>query len=333
MKNVLINLRKSLKLLILLGLAFFIIFVIMYFVYKPVYIVTLNGETLGYIEDKSQLQDKINEYMKSGNNDDVAFIEFDALPMYETCFSRKDNETSDSEILDTILATGTPYYKYYAILEDSEEKYYVKTYEEAENVISDLREKESTNIDSITYVVKYEAEKKDFTGKDDIVAALFKEPVKQPVVNTRTSTYKSYASTGTVNTSQTSSSDYTPIGVSLAMPVGGTITSRYGYRSRGFHTGLDIATSMGTPISAAAGGTVSFAGWKGSYGNLVVIDHANGVQTYYAHCSELYVSAGTYVSQGQTISAIGSTGNSTGPHLHLEVRVDGVCQNPQNYVY
>ena len=99
------------------------------------------------------------------------------------------------------------------------------------------------------------------------------------------------------------------------------------------HTGLDIATSTGTPVAAAASGTVTFAGWKGSYGNLMVITHSNGVQTYYGHCSKLYVSAGTTVSQGQTIAAVGSTGNSTGPHLHLEVRVNGVAYNPQNYVY
>ena len=66
---------------------------------------------------------------------------------------------------------------------------------------------------------------------------------------------------------------------------------------------------------------------------MIVITHSNGVQTYYGHCSKLYVSAGTTVSQGQTIAAVGSTGNSTGPHLHLEVRANGVAYNPQNYVY
>ena len=99
------------------------------------------------------------------------------------------------------------------------------------------------------------------------------------------------------------------------------------------HTGLDISASTGTPIKAAAGGTVTFSGRKGSYGNMVVITHSNGVQTYYAHCNSLNVSAGQTVSQGQTIGTVGSTGNSTGPHLHLEVRVNGVAYNPQNYVY
>ena len=106
----------------------------------------------------------------------------------------------------------------------------------------------------------------------------------------------------------------------------------YGRRSSGFHTGLDFATSTGTPIYASAAGTVKFAGTQGGYGKLVIIDHGNGYQTYYAHCSALYVTAGQYVNQGENISAVGSTGNSTGPHVHFEVRYNGNTQNPQNYI-
>ena len=78
-------------------------------------------------------------------------------------------------------------------------------------------------------------------------------------------------------------------------------------------------------------GTVAFSGWKQSYGKLITIDHGNGVYTYYAHCSSLYKSAGEYVSQGEIIGTVGSTGNSTGPHLHIEVRVNGVAYNPIDY--
>jgi murein DD-endopeptidase MepM/ murein hydrolase activator NlpD len=91
---------------------------------------------------------------------------------------------------------------------------------------------------------------------------------------------------------------------------------------------------MGTPVAAAAGGTVTYARYNsGGYGNLVIIDHGNGIQTYYAHNSKLYVSEGQTVSQGELISAMGSTGMSTGSHLHWEVRINGVAQNPQNYLY
>ena len=127
---------------------------------------------------------------------------------------------------------------------------------------------------------------------------------------------------------------------SFIWPVHGTITSNFGYRSifgsYSSHRGLDIATSYGTAIAAADGGTVVFAGratgsyW--SYGNLVIIDHGNGLQTYYAHCSSVLVSAGDKVYQGQTIARVGSTGRSTGNHCHFEVQKNGTPVNPYNYL-
>ena len=100
------------------------------------------------------------------------------------------------------------------------------------------------------------------------------------------------------------------------------------------HTGLDIAAPKGTPIKAASSGTVTYSGnANDGYGNYVVISHGNGVQTVYAHCSRLLVSKGQHVSQGEVIAKVGSTGNSTGNHLHLEIRKNGVSYNPQYYLY
>ena len=127
------------------------------------------------------------------------------------------------------------------------------------------------------------------------------------------------------------SRDYGGSGM-LAWPYNGTITSRYGYRSFGWHSGLDIAGPTGSPIVAAESGTVFFAGWSGAYGYLVKIDHGDGLVTYYAHCSEMYVSAGSTVAKNDVIAAIGSTGNSTGPHVHFEVRFDGITYDPLNYL-
>ena len=95
---------------------------------------------------------------------------------------------------------------------------------------------------------------------------------------------------------------------------------------------MDIKASYGASIKAADGGTVTFAGWKGTYGNLVIITHDNGTQTYYAHNSSLLVSAGEKVYQGQVIAKAGSTGRSTGNHCHFEVRVNGSAVNPLNYL-
>ena len=122
-------------------------------------------------------------------------------------------------------------------------------------------------------------------------------------------------------------------------PVSGTITSRFGYRSSpgGIgstnHKGLDIAAPNGTLIYAAADGTVEFSGYKGSLGKLVIINHGNGVKTYYAHCSSLKVSAGQKVSAGTNIATVGKTGTATGYHLHFEIRVNGTSVNPQKYIY
>lgn len=112
------------------------------------------------------------------------------------------------------------------------------------------------------------------------------------------------------------------------------ISSRFGWRThpvhggRSFHTGVDLACPSGTPIKAAADGLVIHSGWYGVYGNTVIIDHGGGVSTVYAHCSTLRVSRGRTVKQGQTIAAVGSTGLSTGPHLHYELRKNGRPQNP-----
>ena len=335
MRDLLVYLRKSIKIILLLAIAFLIIIGILYISFKPMYAVKLNGEVIGYTDAKKQLEEKIENYRKNGDGDKIAFLELDAMPEYEIIYSKKDLQANENTVFDTVIATGTPYYKSYAILVSGEEKYYVDTYQECEKIVADLKEKKSTNADQISFNAKYSTEQMEKKTTDDVVSALFiAPPVEKPkVVAKRTTTTTTTTSVGTVNTSQTVSYGAPALGFSLIRPTSGTITSRFGRRSSGTHTGVDIANSKGTPIAAAASGVVSFAGRKGGYGNLVVINHANGVQTYYAHNNSIVVSAGQTVSQGQIISYMGSTGNSTGPHLHLEVRVNGVCQNPQNYVY
>jgi murein DD-endopeptidase MepM/ murein hydrolase activator NlpD len=114
-------------------------------------------------------------------------------------------------------------------------------------------------------------------------------------------------------------------------PVSGPITSGFGWRWGRIHEGIDIGAACGTPIRAAASGTVVYAGWMDGYGNIIVIDHGGGMATAYAHQSALYVGGGS-VSQGQTIGAVGSTGHSTGCHLHFEVRVNGTPVDPLGYL-
>ena len=119
-----------------------------------------------------------------------------------------------------------------------------------------------------------------------------------------------------------------------AWPLKDSFTRTTGFETRwgDFHQGVDLACSQGTNIYAADGGTVTTAGYSGTYGLLVVIDHQNGQETRYAHCSKLLVNVGDKVFQGQHIAEVGSTGRSTGPHLHFEIRINGTPKNPYNYL-
>ena len=118
----------------------------------------------------------------------------------------------------------------------------------------------------------------------------------------------------------------------LSWPVSGPVTSGFGSRWGRMHEGIDIAVGQGTPVHAAAAGTVIYAGWMEGYGNLVAIDHGNGLSTAYGHNSALACSVGQTVSAGQVIAYSGSTGHSTGPHVHFEVRVNGSPVDPLGYL-
>lgn len=331
LKNTVVHLRTGFKFALLLIIGIAIISFLIFVVYKPMYSVTLDGEFLGYTSDKSELQTKISEYVKSGDSQNVAFVEIEKLPEYSMCLLKKGLTANDDEIFSHVISTGTPYYKYYAVLENGVEKCYVPTYTEADNIVNQLKEKESDNKDSVTYMVKYDTTLSDFIDTDTAVASLYVEPKR----NSKT---PSTTTTGRPTVVYKNSS----LGLAMIQqPVTGSITSRFGVSSRirvSTHTGLDIAAASGTPVIPVAPGTVTYAGYKGSLGKLVIINHGKNdagqtIETYYAHNSRLNVNVGDVVNANSIISYVGSTGNSTGPHLHLEIRINGKAVNPQNYLY
>ena len=124
----------------------------------------------------------------------------------------------------------------------------------------------------------------------------------------------------------------------MVWPAEGEITSPFGWRvhpifgTQRLHTGIDIGADYGDATRAADGGVVIHSDWMGGYGNAVIIDHGNGISTLYAHNSQLLVSEGQTVAKGQTVARVGSTGYSTGPHLHFEVRQNGTPVNPSNFL-
>ena len=129
-------------------------------------------------------------------------------------------------------------------------------------------------------------------------------------------------------------SDSAPHTTPSIWPAAGYVSSPYGLRFNGteFHQGIDIAADMGTPIVATADGVVTAAGWNGGYGNMVDVDHGGGIVTRYGHASAVAVTVGQQVRRGEVIAYVGSTGRSTGPHVHYEVRVDGQPVNPAGYL-
>lgn len=312
--------------------------------YKPAYRVTVNGETIGYIANKSEFNSKVDEYINT-NEEYVAFKTVSGEQSYNLEFIEQDIEINEEKVLGFIKENTETFYTMYAIVVNDEVTQSVKTEEEAQKIIDDLNSKYEKYDINIGIRQIYSTEKPDIVEGTVAIAQITNDKINsivtsrsstttRKVSNTKTST-KSTTNTQTTNTDVKKESNANGI-VFACQPVSGKISSKFGARSSrrsSAHTGLDIATAKGTGIKVVANGTVTFSGNSGSYGKLLKVSHGNGIETWYAHCNELYVSAGQTVSAGQVIAAVGSTGNSSGPHLHLEIRINGTAVNPQKYMY
>ena len=333
--------KEAMKTLKLITIGSAIVITVVCIKYRPVYKVTISGETIGYVENRELIEKKIEKYMDSTEGN-VAFREIANLPEYEFKLINRDKNVSNQEVMLAVENLTTTTYKFYAVTSDGQQKAVVSTQNEAESIINEIKADLNKDVDLKLGIVEvFQNNKEGISSKETATNTLneFKvakvteyenkkaEEAKKRAAAARAKSLASVATsapTGNLN------------GLALAIPVNGSVSSRFGSRGgsrSGAHTGLDISTSTGTGIRPVAAGTVVYAGYRGSYGNLLIIDHGNGVQSYYAHCNALYVSNGQQVGAGSTIAAVGSTGNSTGPHLHLEIRINGTPVNPQNYIY
>ncbi len=307
--------KETLKIfnIILLALGFIIAIVLIK--YKPMYEVKISGEEVGYIENKKALNEIINENIENYKNKSISKIELTKSPEYELKLVERTKENNESEILIAVQKELEITYKYYEIAFNEESIENVETLETAEQIINEIKE----------------------TTDGEIICT----------VNEKTTKNIEEFNTNTLEVAKTNIIEKLDIdtteaisnvnGIKIAtLPVSGNISSRYGVSSSirsSTHTGLDIAAATGTPIKVIANGTVTHAEKSGAYGYLVKVDHGNGVETWYAHTSKMYVKPGQEVKSGDTIALVGTTGNSTGPHLHLEIRINGKHVNPQQYLY
>ena len=309
------------KLLTVVAVASIIILAIMLVKYKTVYKVSISGQEVGYVLNKSEFEKLIEEkIIKAQSN--IAYVDIEE-PTYELMLTSSACDTNEQEIFDIINQSAVTTYKVYEIAVNGANVVYVNSIEEAEETVNEIKQENENNLDNININVN-EIYTQDINAVNQVVEVA-------TAINTTD------AKITEVIKEQAKIKAATLDGVYFSVkPVSGNITSRYGtvesVRDH-THAGLDIAAPYGTTIVAAADGEITYSGWMSGYGNLIIIDHGNGIQTYYGHCSKLYAKVGDEVKAGNTIAAVGSTGNSTGNHLHFEIRKNGTTLNPQKYLY
>lgn len=311
--------------LIALGIISAIIFI----KFKPIYQVSISGQEVGYIESKTELEDNVKQTINE-NNENVDSVKITIEPEYELKLVNRTIETNEEEVASAITKDMIVTYKYYEIALNESVIDTVSTIEDAEELINEIKENKQEELEqnniNLTVTEKYTEETVE-TSTIEIARVNLNSKVDTAIEEekARKEEEERIKNMPDVN------------GIKLATaPITGTITSRYGVSSSirsSRHTGLDIAATKGTPIKVVADGTVTFARYNGSYGYLVKVNHGNGVETWYAHTSKMYVTVGQEVKAGDVIALVGSTGNSTGPHLHFEIRINGEHVNPQNYLY
>ena len=291
--------------------------------YKPAYKVTLAGEYLGVVESKEIVDNRIDKFLND-NSGNVAYREITAMPEYEYKLMSRNVKTEEAKVVAAVQGKVNTTYRYYAVTVDGETKGILNSEQEANEVINKIKVDlmEGVNFD-IGMAEVFTNEKNTSTDVEvtntlNSIKLAKEDAYKKEQEQAKTAAKRRMLAQArtTVPTSGISGNLQ---GMNLVIPVNGTVTSRFGTVSSirsSSHTGLDISTSRGSGIRPIANGTVVFAAYKGSYGNLVIIDHGNGVQSYYAHCNALYVSNGQAVDTNSVIAAVGSTGHSTGPHLH-----------------
>ena len=315
--------KEMVKVFSIMAIGLGLIIAIIMIKYKPTYEVNIQGVKLGYVNSKNSFEEKISQEIVNQVGANIDFVQLNVQPEYELKLMSKNQETNENEIIAKLKNETSITYKYFAVTLDNDVKSCVNTIDEAKKVVEDIKSEYSNEIELNLQVIEKFTNNLQEINTETVEVA---ETELQKAVDLKIEDNNAIK----IN------------GIKLAaMPIDSRVntivSSRFGEISsvrKSAHKGLDLACAVGTDIKVISNGTVSFSGYDATgLGYAIKVDHGNGVQTVYGHCSKLYVSVGQTVSAGDIIAAVGSTGNSTGPHLHLEIRVNGVPMNPQWYIY
>lgn len=291
--------------------------------YKIVYKVTISGEEVGYVSSKYKFEKLIDEQIINKNELNIAYVNISEYPEYQIILASNSEKTNEEEIFTKINKEAVTTYKLYEIAVEGNIAVYVNSIQEAEETVAKIKEENTAKMDKVSISVN-EIYTQDINNIEKSI---------QIASNIETAEIEVLEAVNNQEKIKSSTLNGVYFGVK---PVSGTITSRYGANESirdHTHKGMDIAAPYGTTIVAAADGKVTYSGTMGGYGNLIIITHENGIQTYYGHCSKLIAKVGEEVKAGEEIAKVGSTGFSTGNHLHFEIRKNGSQVNPQKYLY
>ena len=295
--------------------------------FKFVYMVEMGGVELGLVNDKDKFEKDVKDTLEN-LEEPVVSAKLQENPKYSLRLVDKDDEKIEKT------------YRYYNIKEDDKLLAKVSTTEEKDNLLKELEEAKQVKDLKVEeektkeyYIISYEEAKQlASTNVDNIENEKKNKLEKEKIEKRNTNIVKNIRRGGTVSASSSSNASAMLGSLSFRRPLNSSRVSA-GYLGYPGHRGIDFPSPQGTPVMAAESGTVTTVMYSNkSYGNRVIIDHGNGISTLYGHNSTIGVSLGQKVSKGQTIAGVGSTGNSTGNHVHFEIRINGKPINPTSYV-
>lgn len=308
--------------------------------FKFVYMVEMGGVELGLVNDKDKFEKDVKDTLEN-LEEPVVSAKLQENPKYSLRLVDKDDiDVDDNYVFAKVEEKIEKTYRYYNIKEDDKLLAKVSTKEERDNLLKELEEGKQVKDLKVEeeetkeyYIISYdEAKQLASTNVDNIENEKRSKLAKEKIEKRNTNIVKNIRKGGTVSASSSSNASAMLGSLSFRRPLNSSRVSA-GYLGYPGHRGIDFPSPQGTPVMAAESGTVTTVMYSNkSYGNRVIIDHGNGISTLYGHNSTIGVSLGQKVSKGQTIAGVGSTGNSTGNHVHFEIRINGKPINPTSYV-